>query len=570
MSAMQGTGSPVDHKYDVARIYLPGWWIHAFERAQNLKMEMNFVPDPREDSVPVKLDASEWSVLALVLGQVQKQIFSSKDPVEKIEIEWAQLVRLLSSAESSAVERLQTVFNNLPSLRFLIERRDGSFEVISLFENEVWNRGQNSSDLKLGLTLSLRGWELLSGYTDGHLDLLGKLSGQQSLLTVNHGYQPLVLWTAVWLELNQVEQIVYTRMEAAMQAQGAWFRLDGLIGISLEKLTNGMKTGKKSAQSSTILDRLRLVVKLGRRLVAHGLIQREPSNQYMAITSESTANPPTIMWQASAERLRSKDEAEYFGLVSSRIFEIPLRKSMHSILRVFGTLSGSESFAKNLQDIWSQISVVPGSAVQISPGFLAQAHLLFLEWLARSQSTTVILLPQKLRAHPILSEFNHVTAQNAQMLFKKFIRTLSSIQELFLDNDANYPLTIAHPSFMNFDVLLVKPEKVAEKRVSALPVNRIPVKQDVVEEKKTSPNQLKMRQIAQSELEKMMKQTPQAYADLKQKFLSSVGTEVKDMIMDAQRRLGSKELDRHLKSQIIKYMIEHPGSWNSVSPTSFS
>jgi len=103
-----------------------------------------------------------------------------------------------------------------------------------------------------------------------------------------------------------------------------------------------------------------------------------------------------------------------------------------------------------------------------------------------------------------------------------------------------------------------------------LPPNRIPVKQDSFLAKKTDQNQFKLRKIAQDELDKMMRQSPRAYADLKQKFLASLEGEIKDLVMDAQRRLGSKDLDRHLKTHIVKYMVEHPGAWQSVSPSPFS
>jgi hypothetical protein len=33
-----------------------------------------------------------------------------------------------------------------------------------------------------------------------------------------------------------------------------------------------------------------------------------------------------------------------------------------------------------------------------------------------------------------------------------------------------------------------------------------------------------------------------------------------------QRRLGSKEFDRHLKQRLVNYMVQHPGSWKSASP----
>ena len=569
MSSVPGSGPSIDVKYDSARIYVPGWWIHAFERSQSQKNEVT-CPDPGVDALPLRLDASEWSVLALVLGQIQKQVFCAKEPAERIEIAWSQLVRLLSSSESTAVERLLVVFESLPRLRFLVRQQDGSFAVVPLFENERWYRGAEDVDIKLTFTVAERGYEILSGYLDGHLDLLGRMSGQSSLSSINNGNHPLVLWTAIWLELGAVEQVVYTRMESAMQSQGSWLRLDGLVGLSLEKLTTGLKVGTKKSPAHTILDRLRLVVKLGRRLVAHGLIQREPSTQFMALTPEFSKSSPTIMWQASSERLRSRDESEYFGMVSSRIFNGPVRSRVNEIIQILGALSGDAEMATRLRDYWGLIAAIPGGAAQISPGVLAQAHLLFLEWIARLHPLSQIPLPPRVLAMPFISELRSVRKEFVEASFRNFTRKLAGIQDLFQDFDPKQPPTISHPGFTDLSALVIPAAKTPEKKNFALPPNRIPVKQDSFLAKKTDQNQFKLRKIAQDELDKMMRQSPRAYADLKQKFLASLEGEIKDLVMDAQRRLGSKDLDRHLKTHIVKYMVEHPGAWQSVSPSPFS
>lgn len=75
----------------------------------------------------------------------------------------------------------------------------------------------------------------------------------------------------------------------------------------------------------------------------------------------------------------------------------------------------------------------------------------------------------------------------------------------------------------------------------------------------------KLRRVAQDELEKMMRQAPDAYRALKAKYIASLPSETREMVVDVQRRLGSSDFDRHLKVRLVRYMIEEPSSWNSVS-----
>jgi hypothetical protein len=580
-----------------ARTFVPGWWLHAFESSVTVSRESNKFGVCAGSVLP-SLDSHELGLLALLLGDIQRQIMTSENLESVVELGWTSALKHLSGVDTLSKERLGRVFDALPQIRFLVERGQNALVSTPLFNGESWSVSDAPDASERCLNLSLRpsefAMELLTGYVDGHLDFLRHVTEFGRLSSVNRGRSPLVLWTPVWLELTSAEQVVYARMEAAMQTNGAWLRLDGLVGLSLEGLTAGVKLPKKAAESGSLLmDRLRLVGKLGRRLVAHGVIQKDPSHGYMALDSRIQHSPPALLWQASAERLRSHAEFEYFGLASSKILHGPVASNIKRICSVLAIIAGAEvGFARVLERIWKSISVIPGCGLKVAPGVMLQAHLLFLEWMARAAATSIVPLPKKLRAHGVIGFCLASDEITAARRFREFVAALIRSEDLApaveKDMVGETPFSVAF-GYQNDEVVnqcrkaayqaektppghlteLISSEKMTtelpNKLLAAMPVNRISVKQEHDLPAKQDLAVQKLRRIAQDELEKMMRIAPDAYRDLKTKYISSLDNDTKALVMDVQRRLDSSDFDRHLKVRLVRYMIEQPSTWKSAA-----
>lgn len=582
---------------EAARTFVPGWWLHAFESTVTSTREANKFGVSVGTVLP-GLDCNELGLLALLLGDIQRQIMTAEKQDSDVELEWTLALKHLSGVDSLSKERLGRVFDVLPQIRFLVDQGQGKLVSTPLFVGETWTCSEAPSPFqKLCLKPSRFAIELMTGYVDGHLDFLREVTEFGRLSSINRGRSPLVLWTPVWLELSPPEQVVYARMEAAMQTNGAWLRLDGLVGLSLESLTAGVKLPKKAGDSgSFMMDRLRLVGKLGRRLVAHGVIQKDPNQGYMALDGGAQMHSPTLLWQASAERLRSHAEFEYFGLASSKILCGPVTANIMQICATLGVISGGESgFAKVLEGIWNSIASIPGCGLRVAPGVMLQAHLLFLEWTARAKVSSIVPMPKRLRDHSVFEICKSSDAINASRKFRDFVAAITRSEDLAniveMEQEGGAPFSIsfgrnkesvielcrmavrlAENSFLNTGRAMRSsensenfPHQGSNKLIPAMPLNRISVKQEHDLGLKPDLAQHKLRRIAHEELEKMIRVAPDSYSELKTKYIATLEGETKSMLLDVQRRLDSKAFDRQVKPRLVQYMIDHPATWKSAS-----
>jgi len=293
-----------------------------------------------------------------------------------------------------------------------------------------------------------------------------------------------------------------------------------------------------------------------------------------------------LLWQASAERLKSRAEVEYFGLASARILKGPITQRESRLMECFARLSKDSSMLDRLRLIWSAIASSPGCGIQAAPGLMIQSHVLFMEWIARSAPNSILPMNAQISTHPVAIGLAAVNAANAERVFAEFTKVLQRSHELGQianKSDLSSPFSLAvgplrddvrdvlsrqsNASMFGFgpfedvsksiDQVKMQPQRV--------PLNRIPVNKDPKILEKTDHSIQKLRKMAQDELEKMIQQSPLEYAKLKQTFLSSLDHEKKSLVLDVQRRLDSKEFDRQLKPRIVRYMVEHPGTWKSVS-----
>ncbi len=579
-----------------ARMFMPGWLVRAFELAISGDADLH-AEATESGLLRPRFDGGELVFLSLLLGELQRQILYGDSKASSITISVDAAKGHLSRFDSNHREKMLRVFESLGQLRFLAGGKDSKFDALRLFSSENWSL-ETGGPGPVALTLTQEDYagEILTGFIDAHMDLLRLLRFGCELRKLTCQLEPLVIWTPVWLELTLPEQLVYLRMESVMQTHGSWLRLDGLTGAPMDYLMRGMRGGKRAPtqkvedQQPGLLDHLRLFGRLGRRLVAHGVIRKQPENGYMATDSHIASRYPSLLWQASAERLRSKADSEYSELVANRLLARSSDIQIDGLLTLFSSVS-SVSYI-SLKRIWDLIRGLRGVSLNLAPGVILQSHFLFIEWFARSSQNARIPLPEKLTESKLVQLTRNVSPENALERFRIFCDILSEKDPEFdfLDqNQPSLPVTVAvgagmgaqwlnqlagwaratqkngknTDDFSGFSTRTTMPTAapgvttVGQSSTSGLdqtPANPI-------------LNTQRLQKLACQELEKMIYRSPTDYVALKRKYISSLDSETRSMVLNVERRLDSRDFDKQLRTRLVRFMVENPASWTSKNST---
>lgn len=582
-----------------ARMFMPGWLLRAFELAVSGDADLHAEASECGLLRP-RFDGGELVFLSLLLGELQRKILHEDPKAASITVSVEAANGHLSRFDLNYRDKMLRVFEALGQLRFLLGDKNSHFEALRLFSRENWSL-EKGGQTPAAVTLQQEGYagEVLTGFIDAHLDLLRLLLEGRELRNLNCQLKPLVIWTPVWLELTVPEQMVYLRMESVMQTHGSWLRLDGLTGAPVDYLMQGIRSGKRTSshkaedQQSGLLDHLRLFARLGRRLAAHGVIRKHPENGYMATDSNMASRSPCLLWQASAERLRSKAESDYSELVANRLLARVSDKQVEGLLSLFSGLSGeSGAYASILKRIWESIRGSSGLPLTLAPGVILQSHYLFLEWAARSNQKTLLPLPESIASSKLAQIARNVVPEIAQERFREFCGILGE-KDVGIDfqdqAQSGFPVTVAVGKSLGARWLNQLAEWVNVTRKSAenprdlreflaMKAPRLAT-QDVANagdglgaaKEKTGNNPIlntqRLHKLACQELEKMIYRSPADYIALKRKYISSLDSETRSMVLNVERRLDSRDFDKQLRTRLVRFMVDNPASWTSANST---
>ena len=580
-------------------MFMPGWLLRAFELAMSGDADLHTEASEGGLLRP-RFDGGELVFLSLLLGELQREILHGDPKAGSITVSFDTAKGHLSRFDLNHREKMLRVFEALGQLRFLVGDKNSGFDALRLFSRENWSL-EKGGQSPTALTLKHEDYagEILTGFIDAHLDLLRILLDRPELRNLTCQLKPLVIWTPVWLELTLPEQLVYLRMESVMQTHGSWLRLDGLTGAPVDYLMRGMRSGKRSAthkaedQQSGLLDHLRLFGRLGRRLVAHGVIRKQPENGYMATDSDMASRSPCLLWQASAERLRSKAECDYSELVANRLLAKVSDEQIELLLTLFAGLSGESSVnTSSFKRIWESIRGSRGLPLTLAPGVILQSHYLFLEWVARSNHKTLLPLPESIASSKLAQIAKGVSSESAQERFREFCSILGEkdagidFQEL---TQSTLPVSVAVGKgvgalWLNQLAELVKAGQKNAKnpgdlrdfpaakavRIATEDVAKAVDNPGAAKEKPGSNpllNTQRLHKLACQELEKMIYRSPADYVALKRKYISSLDSETRSMVLNVERRLDSRDFDKQLRTRLVRFMVDNPASWTSANST---
>jgi hypothetical protein len=259
------------------------------------------------------------------------------------------------------------------------------------------------------------------------------------------------------------------------------------------------------------------------------------------------------------------------------------------LLSIFAGISGEKTlYTSRLKEIWRVIRDQPGSVHVAQPGVFVQSHFLFLEWIVRAGTRSQLPLPKALVDSEICHVVSDACEANAAQRFREFGQILSEKQWFFglqRDKFADFPYSIAimdeRGTLRERLSLLLKEETHELNGASSTGLERNrSVMSETTSRSQVTPHNTtqwqenplkpsvfgqKLHKLANQELEKMIRQSPDCYRTLKQKYISSLDSETRTLLLNVQRRLDSRAFDLQLRTRLVRFMIDNPASWTSPS-----
>jgi hypothetical protein len=535
----------------------------------------------------------ELNSLAMILPILQKSILSLEG--EKISLLPQEMINSLSQNFQNPKETLQKILLGLGGLRFQ-SSWDGQIVTSALFKQEVWKKNKEGKQ-ELELELGEQGAELILGYRDPYQSVQRYLRGNQRGLSTARSFaqKPLMLWKSPWLDFTGIEQNLFLQLEKKMQRAENWLSLDGFFEADLDELFAGMGRSSNKSEDSDFIKQLRIVAKLGYKLLDHGLfVSGEESGQLDY--GEASTGLPQLSWKVSAERFLENSDLEYRRNVATyfaaEYLKSPSEDSFSYLMpgvSVVKRRSYLREMIPRIMEICSNNTNERVKPLSLQGNALISIPQLFIEWNLRLLAGNKFEIPASL----IESEAVKILSRDPHLPLEERYRKFSSE----IDQNSSYELELKNTPFATVvsDVTLAvkgvqswldscRPEanggvgklhlaKNSPKLVYAQADKKaVSVEKSLSNEKRPEkkPSTIsgerlsKRKLIADQELTKIRSVYPARYQELKLNYLRSLADEQKKMILDVEERMQMTDFDKHLKPHLINYMIKHPGSWSSA------
>lgn len=607
---------------------LPAWWVRAFESSLlSEQVGLGAIDQALRAQLSPALQPLEMGALAAVLGAVQEQILSGNGRSLKLDIpRYVKEAGAGAGAKTKryAYEKIAQILTAVK----VLEPTSSGIVGRPLFSGESWMLGgQNDRDVTFMLNPGPIGLELLLGISDAHVDFLRRLRHEEVAHNSIGSHGPLMVWKSLWLEMTGIEPLLYLRLERAMQWEFKWLQLDGTFGLPLNALFQGLESdfGKQLKVLSRLGKRFEghgfvAPVKSDQYLAFSPEDAADPSLVWQ-IGRERLSSDVLSSYCALAHKSLI---THHLGpsTVGTRVHAGILAHLCERMIRVFLPREAtSEEFSqgKNSWETLFQAAQVenrepnlqiPPQSLPLEPSLFISTVVLFFELLLRSMdqdqspSSNPLAIPDIIVHSPIGSLFSSQNPLPLEERFKAFESILQDSTEL-IQAFCEYPLatltskvsqkdqrlmslledkarpTLSHESLTK--PLLIKPREPEELSKttpplqmsttisSALGADKEPSAAANLQPSQNSSNpptasspSSRIMKIAADELQKIKKNHPERYAELKKAYLDSLDEGGRKLIYDVQKRMQSHLFEEHLRQRILRFMVENPGAWRSA------
>jgi hypothetical protein len=542
---------------ETSSLVLPGWLAASYEAAAAAD-----TLSPADSGVRVlpSYVPQELQILAMVVHALQQKGFVSH--LNTLSISVSEISSTLPKSDPLLTQRVRRSLEELPSLRLLLP---SATEPIKIFSKEAWQTRD-----ELSLTMSPVGYELINGCVDGYQEMMRRIYDEPLLTPLLGGRAPLIVSKPVWLELTGVEQLVYFRIERAIQYDFACVHLDGVFAQEISQLFGGRRPAQKHRMEirtiqPELIEKLRTLSKLGKKLTEHGILARnvQPVHSYMAVAN---SEEPSIVWQLSENRLLGvEDDSLLDKFTHSGRHIIYDGQSLDMILKILsmGQLRGDER--SRVEVHWQRLKGLPANelkGLRFASCHVIDPFIMYLEWRFRST-----------RSHPVpLADGFLPTAvrdclQNEDMVegCKALIKYLAD-QEDFSSQIKRIPTALfSHPEFDNgivrdFALTLKRSREVVNTLQSAVS-SKVETSEQLTQASVHSDARL--RKIAAEEIDRMLKFDRKSYEELRKIYYQSLDDKARRMMQEIQKKMQSSVFEDHLKQRLVRFMVENPNSWRA-------
>lgn len=553
-----------------ASFIVPLWWIRAFEVASQLR---NLDSDPYAMSdmggLSPALTDSELNAFLVIIQSSQQQILSGQ--------KWLKFDSELLAKNHPAMNRTRSflflrVMQVLRSLQILPINGGDHKETIFFFEREERRRDSDGS-YKSMFRLSHLASELLLGYSEPYSEVLRLVEGKARANRYLGHYEPLSLRPSVWLDLAQLEQYIFLQLRKATLWEESSYRWDSVFGRGFDEffanLTLPKVRTKDGIELSPFRQKIRLLKRVGRKLIDHGVIKSAQNIDYLALDSD--ADPLTVIWQLH-ESEAQVDERRVFEVEVARYFrENHLEPSLKKLIPVFAPHAKPEEATA----LWKEIEDKERSEAlghfKIDKNILMPISGLFFEWSLRAKATDRFALPGWLKDSPAMK---HVTGQGPLgerlVHFASIVKSQAEYQK---DVEQLPRASLAAPvSLRQADILETLAASSSSPSPRAVQTQAQAIKRDAKAANSLVGNPAKpmtvqkgpdpeLRKHATEELQKMREKEPSRYQALKSKYLEDLEVEKRQIIFEMKERMQPHAFDDHLRYSLVKYMVDNPRLW---------
>ncbi|MFW7377920.1 MAG: hypothetical protein ACOH5I_03810 [Oligoflexus sp.] len=556
---------------------MPSWWVKAFETVASLPQRIS---DPFDLSsqmglIPA-LNRPELDALGSLIHKIQSQLLAG---AQKISIRVSDHVK--SSPYTSLQQRFafDRILQLISASHLAAYGSEGEATTRPLFRGFRIDSHHPRQEWNIQFDVDADNRELVFGFVDPFAELQRICEKRERNLRYCSTQPPLKLWKPVWLELQAYDQTIFLRLEKAMQWEQKLLRLDGAVGEQLADIFRDMSFSKKKSaivNPSRFAQSLRILRRLGRRLVDHGILLESGEFEYSSLSDSQQG--PILSWLLAPHYLADLAANDYEMNV---VADFDRRRDWKSLLAIF---AGPKEIGRwqGIENLWLEWLAMPRDEFNtqsmdcvVESSFLYSSRPLFLELLIRYASTHPLTLHDEIKDGPYHAIFESGAAPEEK--YRSFCeellrsedqqRELKRLFSLSLGNqrNQNQPQVLEHlvssssllHSRDHFGHQLPKPNSIRKE-----------VRQQIVEKPpETSPQQDEARSIprlkqeAAEELAKMRKFDRKKYQKLKESYLETLDPEKKKIIFEVKQRLQPEVFDDHLKQSLVKFMLENPRHW---------